>query len=102
MGWIHEDHPGHEGYVVGLSTRGGGVYRELGYAYSDTRPVPQTVEYVCVGCDCGWRSPRLQAPTGTRYEPFCVTLSEAAEERARHLWKEHIEMEADLPLERSL
>lgn len=87
MGWLRDDKPGHEGYVVGL-VRSDAGWRELG-GTEDGPDRPLT--YVQVGCDCGWRSSRLRAPFGTTWMPSIVCLPrEAHEDRAYAIWDEHM------------
>jgi hypothetical protein len=88
MGWINDDAPHHEGYLVGLR-EDDWRYIELG-----TNDPEQAVKVVQVGCDCGWRSPRLDAPNGTKFWPSIVVAPENFEDFALSLWKEHIETEA--------
>ncbi len=85
MGW-QADAAGHEGYLVGFDERG----REL-------RDQKRTVEIktIAVGCECGWRSPMLIAPAGTKWAPSSVWLDEHHEELtedfARAMWKKHVD-----------
>jgi hypothetical protein len=97
MGWTTEENPGHEGYVIGLvpDRELGGVVRLRELRYPDDQAVVERVERVVVGCDCGWRSPHLLAPSGTSYAPFVCdlgggALSEAYRGRARRLWQAHV------------
>lgn len=93
MGWMHDNHEGHEGYIVGLVEEGS-VFRELGYPSGEER---QRLNYVSVGCDCGWRSLRLVAPARAEWVPFCVeTHDEDFDERARALWLAHVESTDDV------
>jgi hypothetical protein len=90
MGWLHDDFPDHEGYLVGVVASGHG-YRELG-APSD-REARLGVDALQVGCECGWRSRRYHAPLGTRWFPFMVELPknrEKLEDAARAVWIEHL------------
>jgi len=96
MGWFHDDAPQCEDYVVALEPEAGypGSYCEI--RYPDDRP--RTVRAVQVGCDCGWRSSIMIAPTGTTWHPFMVELPDGPyDERARLIWKEHIEAERRVP-----
>ena len=105
MGWQSDD-SAHEGYFVGLieSEPGSGLFREINYLSERGRgdlhehaPIP--LQYVCVGCDCGWRSPRLFAPRGTDWTPYTVwiahgqpdEIAEGYEESGRKLWQAHVE-----------
>jgi hypothetical protein len=91
----------HEGYVIGLVEESHGLYRELTLRHDGDRhasgpPIP--LQWVCVGCECGWRSPRLFAPSGTEWTPCHVWLAHdrddaviaGFEEGARKIWREHI------------
>ncbi|MBV8979289.1 MAG: hypothetical protein JO086_00135 [Acidimicrobiia bacterium] len=83
MGWFSSDHPGHEGYVVGLVPRSEWAWRELTTGDDGEHPL----RMIAVGCDCGWRSPRLYAPPGTRWSPYIVDLpTKTDDERAYRIW----------------
>jgi hypothetical protein len=105
MGWIYEDDPAHEGYVVGLIEQeveftykgdgpGGSTFlRELSYYQDHDREVPKDglrPAAVQVACDCGWRSRRFHTPLTARYHPHSLELgNERAEESARKIWLQH-------------
>ena len=104
MGWFYDDDDvrGHEGYLIGLVEEGRGsmLFRELTLRHDGNdvhNPLP--LEFVCVGCDCGWRSPRLRVPAGTNWTPSHVWLAtglsdeviEGYEESARKIWRAHVE-----------
>jgi hypothetical protein len=108
MGWM-TDVDGHEGYLIGLvpesgkTIEGGREYeseilRELTYHRDGQRTDTVPLRYVCVGCDCGWRSPRMHAPSGTEWTPCHVWLAqgrdesicEGYEESARKIWLAHV------------
>lgn len=112
MGWMSDDSK-HEGYVIGLveSEPRSGLFRELTYLSERDREdlhtrAPIALEWICVGCDCGWRSPRMVAPRGTDWTPYIVHLAsgqdEAAragyEESARKMWCRHVKECADRPV----
>lgn len=101
MGWIHEEMPGHEGYLVALVEReaGSGDWRELGRGpekaadvmRADAAPKRElAARVVQVACECGWRSPRIDAPYGVTWAPFTVDAPEPFEEEAADMWREHI------------
>jgi hypothetical protein len=94
MGWCTGDNEdaGHEGYIVSLVRPADGAFwRELCYPNDIGE---QSIAVVQVGCDCGWRSPRMHAPFGTSFAPFVTILKdEAFEERCRELWHEHVKAE---------
>jgi hypothetical protein len=97
MGWINETAPEHEGWLVGLvpATNPDGTisdwrYHELWSSAGDDLRMEIPLRVVQVGCDCGWRSPRLQAPDGTHYWPSYVHAPEWFEDACRLLWREHI------------
>ena len=90
MSWFHDEETGHEGTVVGLvEVRHG--WRELGVADQTAQPVL----VVQAACECGWRSPRMRAPSGTRFVPSAVMLPPGYDDRARVLWREHIQQIVD-------
>lgn len=101
MGWFSSDTPDHEGYAVGFVTlvkdgrRCDGIYRELGYADEDVA----RIDMVSAACECGWRSPRWKPSpwrnskgeyTVPDFSPHTVFISEADEDRALELWREHV------------
>lgn len=104
MGWFHDDAPKCEGYVVGLErvTEGnahGSIERWHEIRHPDPRP-KVVVQAIQVGCDCGWRSPVMTAPIGTMWYPCIVELpSGGFEDRARLIWREHVEAEKRTPAE---
>jgi hypothetical protein len=90
MGWYHEGYPGHEGYLVGIVQRGPGAWRELSYPADDF--AIEGIKCIAIGCECGWRSSHVFAPTGTRWQPFTLELrSKRDEDLARVVWREHCE-----------
>jgi len=103
MGLFNSDHPGHEGYLIALvkdEDRGltsEAHMRRLAYPLDDE---DRSVEAMQVGCDCGWRSARFTAPTGTEWAPFVVHLpthyAEAVDAVMRHMWQRHLEDPPDL------
>lgn len=106
MGWFDTDSDPdgrHEGYIVGLVPAidaDGEVstwrFRELSSAAGDDPgAIDLPLSTVQAGCDCGWRSPRMQAPHGTVWVPFSVIASEWLEEQCRQRWREHVTREAD-------
>jgi hypothetical protein len=105
MGWVREDHPGHEGFPVALVERDGVspgslLYRELGYPQDDQPR--DDVQVVQAGCECGWRSSYLRVrnvrgpstPLGTverpAWAPFTVIMDERDEDRLCELWNGHL------------
>jgi hypothetical protein len=97
MGWVNEDAPEHEGYVVGLveeEERVGGYVRlrELAYPKDDCQL--SRVRFFQSACECGWRSRRFFAPVKAEWSPFTLELHDAdIEEDARQLWRRHCEAE---------
>lgn len=97
MGWIDcsgdEWRYQHEGYVVGIKRiEGTSQFRELGSDDLDVIPL----NWIQVGCECGWRSPRILAPSGTKWTPCCVTLpSERKDDEASLIWQRHVSSLAD-------
>lgn len=119
MGWINEDHPEHEGHVVGLVrpegvAAGSAIFRELGYPEKAKRT---DIVRIQAACECGWRSPyliplRTMIPgTGAdgnagmffpSYSPSSMLVAEEDEERCRQLWGEHVHAhDAELTAEES-
>lgn len=107
MTWIRDDTPGHEGDLLGLvvvdyarradgayagefTLRYGDPYRELHGATDG----PSTLWYgrylsvVQLGCTCGWRSERLEAPTSACWRGYVDALP-WFQEQCRNLWAAH-------------
>lgn len=109
MGYQDEDRHGrfHEGYVIGLleEEQGSGLFRELTLRHDGERRDAVQLNWVCVGCDCGWRSPRVFAPRGTEWTPCHVWLAHGQddaivagyEETARIIWRAHVSEVNALP-----
>ncbi|MBE7524684.1 MAG: hypothetical protein HS109_20275 [Burkholderiales bacterium] len=103
MGLFSSNHPGHEGYLIGLvkdDERGlaaEGHMRRLAYPHDDG---DRRVEVLQVGCDCGWRSARFSAPTGTTWSPFTVHVpdyyADAVDALKREMWERHLGDPPDL------
>lgn len=107
MGWLNDKAPGHEGWLVALvrdEERGlarNDYFREMDL--EDVRSLrceaaPRPGMNMQVGCDCGWRSPRMRAPSGAEWHPFMLTVDEATEDACRALWREHLNHPATLIL----
>lgn len=104
MGWLRDDQPDHEGWVVAV-VRDDGRWRELQYG-----DVEQEISYVQIGCECGWRSPRLVAPLDTRWSPCMVVFpswssiepDELYDDAAADLWDHHIAVDVDPKTPRAL
>jgi hypothetical protein len=94
MGWSTESAPGCEGYLVAIEPVPGHEwrYRELTHADDGHRGEVRLTR-VQVGCECGWRSPRIDAPIGTNWYPSSVEAPAWFEEDARKRWHEHIDLE---------
>lgn len=60
----------------------------LDYGVLQDGKVP--LEYVKIGCSCGWRSPIVRAWGGTYWAPCMVFTSDTFEERAALLWQAHV------------
>lgn len=95
MGILNERHPEHEGWAVALQRdENVGVphndyYRELSYPADNIDGL--RVDAVQMGCDCGWRSERVQVfGTEAEWAPFIVLPSKALEARLDGFWREHI------------
>lgn len=96
MGWQSED-GSHEGYLVGLvpdeeqglfAGHVPGRWREL----SGRDLVETPLRHVKVACSCGWRSPLLWAPNGTRFVPSMVVASEIWRDACQRLWTRHVQV----------
>ena len=96
MGWMFSNAPEHEGYLIGIVQQDELRWRELGFddeARARGRRYGIPLSMIQVGCDCGWRSPRIAAPFGTYWSPFIVNTREEFEEEMRERWREHVELE---------
>lgn len=93
MGIFNDDFPDHEGFLVALTKRSPDDYRwyELGSHPDDQSEV--VVQAVQMGCECGWRSPRICAPSGTTWFPSVVCAHQEFEAYMQQFWKEHLELE---------
>ncbi len=87
MGWLrfdgHVAENDHEGFVVAVEKSDDGwSWRELGDAdiARARRDSGIPVSWLQVGCSCGWRSPRLVAPTGTVWSPCSVFLPHSGDD----------------------
>jgi hypothetical protein len=101
MGWLHEEHPGHEGYIIGLIEEAGadGRWRELRPA---DLAAASGVERIKVACDCGWRSRVFHAGSRAQWFPNVVELhDERLEDAARSVWTKHLQDEAEREREKS-
>lgn len=104
MGWYSDQHPGHEGFLVGVvrELESSALWRELGRRDESERVL---IERLAIGCDCGWRSPRFHLPFGVvaSWVPFVVALAPKtdteqnrnliwrAQEGMRSVWWSHAE-----------
>jgi len=97
MSWSHDATPGHEGYLVGLVPRVRGdhpnleddAWRPLTRGDSEAAASGIYLYVVQVGCTCGWRSSRLDAPIGACWWPHLVDVSAHFAERCRTIWRAH-------------
>jgi hypothetical protein len=94
MGWFHDEHPGHEGYVVGLiEEKPDGRWREIRGGDQEQREF--RVERMKVACDCGWRSRVFHAGLRAQWSPSHTDLrDEQLEDAARAIWLAHLQEEA--------
>jgi hypothetical protein len=113
-GYAHEDYAPHDPQLARAAKKLGarqdgpssGRMRELGSgADNRTERNPQIhagehlsalglgskikLQYVKVACSCGWRSPLLNAPSGTYWAPSSVFAPDGFEDQAHALWRKH-------------
>lgn len=55
---------------------------------------PTPLNYVKVGCSCGWRSTLIRAWPGTEWSPSAVFAPQSFEDLAGALWSEHVRTSA--------
>jgi len=94
MGWTNDAAPEHEGSLVGLracddARRRGDGFRELTIHDDADAAKGIFLRWVQVGCACGWRSPRLEAPIGACWWSAYVDAPEWFEEECRMIWRAH-------------
>ncbi len=93
MGWSNELTPGHDGYLLGLvPQRGSSVSKITVDAWRPLSGEDVEVLYlrvVQVGCTCGWRSPRMEAPIGACWQLDHVRASDWFLEDCRIIWRAH-------------
>lgn len=102
MGWYQDESPGHEGFLVGFCEQaplGAGLWAELSTVAPFIAGVVGitrgrricVVPRVGVGCDCGWRSPRLVTPPGVYWTGLELEgVPEGLHDQARALWSMHV------------
>jgi len=131
MGWQLEGVVSHEGYVVAYVNRdwvpapvkgcpivggwpvvvvpsraGGFPLRELGSRVEDGESRIEGLTLVAAGCDCGWRSTRVQLAQAMAWSPARMERVEAVEAALHAAWVEHVEqgsaqrLAVDMALER--
>jgi hypothetical protein len=92
MGLFRESLPGHEGYPVAYvemddeRARSAGHLREVHYPEEHA----ECIVAVAAGCDCGWRSPRINTREATWF-PFVVQLPKHLQDRVDDLVIEHFD-----------
>jgi len=92
MGSFREGVVGHEGFPVAYVEvePGSRAYRELGYPADHVDRAD--VAMFGAGCECGWRSPRLELGSERRdWVPYIVLLNEDDEARWHALWEAHVD-----------
>ncbi len=94
MSWFLDSLPGHEGALLGLlpcedARRRADWYRELTPHDAELAKHGIFLDQVQVGCECGWRSPRMDAPIGACYWPSYVDAPEWFTDQARTIWRAH-------------
>lgn len=99
MGWMNEDAPEHEGWIVmvlrdgreGGSVSGAGI--GVSYRMPDSDDVLPDSELVrwAAGCECGWRAPLRDVTDADRVGPSFPWLSEQEEDETfLPLWHKHL------------
>ena len=109
MGWFHDSAPEHEGFIVALERVGHSEWREV--TYEAMREIVEAGDrrlrfpsHVQSACECGWRSPRLAAPFGTRWSPYSVEVPPDFRDACAERWRTHIDVDVLMgaaPLEAS-
>jgi len=92
MTWTSELIAGHAGYLVGLVPATIGNFTIADDAWRPLRRGDDAIGYlrvIQVGCSCGWRSERLEAPIGTGWRHAAVEVSEFHEAEYRKIWRAH-------------
>ena len=94
MGWLLDDTDGHEGSLIGLvacpdARRRGDGFRELTAFDDEDAAAGIYLQWLQVGCTCGWRSPRMEAPIGACWWPGHVETTTWYEAQARTIWRAH-------------
>jgi len=80
---------------VGLVPLGTAAHRDVTITDDSWRPLTpgdDAIGYlrvVQVGCSCGWRSERVDAPIGTGWRQATVHVSEWFERECRLIWRTH-------------
>ena len=92
--WTTDGADGHAGYLIGLlpcedPRRREDGYRELGFHDDAVAVTGIFLRWVQVGCTCGWRSPRMDAPIGACWWPAYVDAPEHFQEACRKDWRAH-------------
>lgn len=85
MTWTHGGTPDCRGRLVGFATLPDGSVEELG---AGDHPIACVVALL-VECDCGWRSPRFQAPLGTCWDGAEIDTPPEFAASAEKLWLSH-------------
>lgn len=96
MSWTLDGVPGHEGDLLGLApvlgepTRYGDPYRELHPAFDGPSSLwyGRYLQVVQLGCTCGWRSPRIEAPTSACWQGRVEALA-WFQDQCRKQWEAH-------------
>lgn len=99
MGWLRDEAPGHEGFVVAYVNRDGCddgslLVRELLYPSDATGR--SDIQAISAGCECGWRSShRLRTSRSDwHWFPYTAAVSDADEGWACALWSAHVKADA--------
>ena len=90
--WSNELTPGHTGYLVGLVPRSHltpSLTEDHWHALTLGDDAGVTLRALQVGCSCGWRSSRIDAPIGTWWWQGAVQVTEYHEAEYRTIWRAH-------------
>lgn len=96
MGWLNESAPGHEGWTIGLQRDvERGLARDLTFRAlappADHKPGAH-IDAIQAGCDCGWRSERIEVRRGeVSWQPFSPAVPGPLEAKLLAAWRVHVD-----------